>query len=184
VAGAKVRRASVARLPADGEVLVGWADDVRDLGPAALDLVGILDADLAERRAGLASRERSLATWFEAAGWARPAGRVIVQATRGGDPAVQALVRGNPDRFHADEARRRSRAGFPVGAAVFRVAGDASAIERIEALEPITLLVSGSAPHLVCLLALDPDGVDAFGATMRELAAAGAVERVEAEPHL
>jgi primosomal protein N' (replication factor Y) len=184
VAAAKVRRASVARLPGDGEVLVGGADDVRDLGPAALDLVGILDADLAERRAGLASRERSLATWFEAAGWARPAGRVIVQASRAGDPAVQALVRGNPERFHEDEARRRSEAGFPVGAPVFRVAGDASALERIRALEPITLLVSGSAPHIVCLLALDLGDVDAFGATMRELAAAGAVERVEAEPHL
>jgi primosomal protein N' (replication factor Y) len=184
VAGAKVRRASVPRLPADGEVLVGGADDVRDLGPAALDLVGILDADLAERRPGLASRERSLATWFEAAGWARPAGRVIVQSGRAGDPAVQALVRGNPERFHADEARRRAAAGFPVGAPVFRVAGDGSAVERIEVLEPITLLVSGSTPRLVCLLALDIGRVEEFGATMRELAAAGAVERVEAEPHL
>ena len=184
VAGAKVRRASVPRLPADGEVLVGGADDVRDLGPAALDLVGILDADLAERRPGLASRERSLATWFEAAGWARPAGRVIVQAGRAGDPAVQALVRGNPERFHADEARRRAAAGFPVGAPVFRVAGDGSAVERIEVLEPITLLVSGSTPRLVCLLALDIGRVEEFGATMRELAAAGAVDRVEAEPHL
>jgi primosomal protein N' (replication factor Y) len=184
VAAAKVRRATVARLPGEGEVLVGGADDVRDLGPAALDLVGILDADLAERRAGLASRERSLATWFEAAGWARPAGRVIVQASRAGDPAVQALVRGNPERFHEDEARRRSEAGFPVSAPVFRVAGDGSALERIRALEPITLLVSGTAPRVVCLLALDLAGVDAFGAAMRELAAAGAVERVEAEPHL
>jgi hypothetical protein len=163
---------------------VGGADDVRDLGPAGLDLVGILDADLAERRAGLASRERSLATWFEAAGWARPAGRVIVQASRAGDAAVQALVRGNPERFHVDEARRRSAAGFPVGAPVFRVAGDAAALERIRALEPITLLVSGSAPHVVCLVALDPGDVEAFGEAMRELAAAGAVERVEAEPHL
>jgi hypothetical protein len=71
-----------------------------------------------------------------------------------------------------------------VGAPVFRVAGDASALERIRALDSITLLVSGSAPHVVCLLALDLRDVDAFGATMRELAAAGAVERVEAEPHL
>jgi primosomal protein N' (replication factor Y) len=184
LASAKVRRVSVARLPLDGEVLVGGADDVRDLGPGALDLVGILDADLAERRAGLASRERSLATWFEAAGWARPAGRVIVQSSRAGDPAIQALVRGNPERFHADEARRRTGAGFPVGAPVFRVAGDGSAIERIESLRPITLLVSGSAPRIVCLLALDLERLAQFGEAMRELAAAGAVERVEAEPHL
>lgn len=179
-----VRRAKAPRLPREGEVLVGGADDVRDLGPGGLDLVGILDVNLAERLPGLAARERALATWFEAAGWARPEGRVIVQAARAADPAVQALVRGNPAPFHADEARRRGAAGFPVGAAVFRVAGDATIVERLEALEPITMLATGSTPRAVCLLALPPDRVGAFGRTMRELAATGAVERVEAEPHL
>jgi primosomal protein N' (replication factor Y) len=184
VVGGAVRRARVPRLPREREVLVGGADDVRDLGPGGLELVGILDADLAERLPGLAARERSLATWFEAAGWARPAGRVIVQSARTGDPAVQALVRGNPARFHADEVRRRAAAGFPVGGAVFRVAGDATAVARVETLRPITLLVTGSSPRLVCLLALATEGVPAFGEAMRELAATGSVERVEAEPHL
>jgi hypothetical protein len=179
-----VRRAKASRLPREGEVLVGGADDVRDLGPGGLDLVGILDVDLAERLPGLAARERALATWFEAAGWARPDGRVIVQAARAGDPAVQALVRGNPAPFQADEARRRGAAGFPVGAAVFRVAGDATIVGRLEALEPITMLSTGSAPRAVCLLAVRPDRVGAFGRAMRELAASGGVERVEAEPHL
>jgi primosomal protein N' (replication factor Y) len=173
-----------ARLPRDAEVLVGGADDVRDLGPGGLDLVGILDADLADRRPGLTSRERSLATWLEAAAWAAPAGRVIVQATRASDPAVQALVRADPARFHADEARRRADAGFPVGAAVFRVAGDETLVKEIEALTPVTMLVTGTRERTVCLLALDPDRVPAFGARMRELALAGAVSRVEAEPHL
>jgi primosomal protein N' len=171
-------------LPRTEEVLVGGADDVRDLGPGGLDLVGILDADLADRRPGLTSRERALATWLEAASWAAPAGRVIVQSNRASDPAVQALVRGDPARFHADEARRRSVAGFPVGLAVFRVAGDETIVEAIDGFEPVTMLVTGAGKRTVCLLALDPHRVPAFGVRMHELAVAGAVNRVEAEPHL
>jgi hypothetical protein len=34
------------------------------------------------------------------------------------------------------------------------------------------------------LLALEPERVSTFGAAMRRLAAAGIVERVEAEPHI
>jgi primosomal protein N' (replication factor Y) (superfamily II helicase) len=173
-----------ARLPRKAEVLVGGADDVRDLGPGGLDLVGILDADLADRRPGLTSRERALATWLEAAAWAAPAGRVIVQSNRAADPAVQALVRGDPARFHVDEARRRAVAGFPVGVAVFRVAGDERVVKEIEGFAPVTMLVTGAGERTVCLLALDPRRVPAFGVRIRELAAAGAVSRVEAEPHL
>jgi primosomal protein N' (replication factor Y) (superfamily II helicase) len=173
-----------ARLPRNAEVLIGGADDVRDLGPGKLDLVGILDADLADRRPGLTSRERALATWLEAAAWAAPAGRVIVQSNRAADPAVQALVRGDPARFHVDEARRRAAAGFPVGVAVFRVAGDETVVKEIEGFAPVTMLVTGTGERTVCLLALDPRRVPAFGVRIRELAAAGAVRRVEAEPHL
>jgi primosomal protein N' len=187
IASVRVRRIATparARLPKDGEVLVGGPDDVRDLGPGGLDLVGILDADLADRRPGLTSRERSLATWLEAAAWAAPGGRVIVQASRASDPAVQALVRGDPARFHADESKRRADAGFPVGSAVFRVAGDETVAKEAEAFAPVTSLVTGAGDGTVCLLALDPGSVAAFGARMRELAAAGVVRRVEAEPHL
>jgi primosomal protein N' (replication factor Y) len=187
IASVPVRRlgpSGRARLPRDAEVLVGGADDVRDLGPGGLDLVGILDADLADRRPGLTSRERSLATWLEAAAWAAPDGRVIVQSSRASDPAVQALVRADPARFHADEARRRAEAGFPVGAAVFRVAGDETIVKEIEGFVPVTTLVTGEGERTVCLLALDPQRVPPFGVRMREMAAAGAVSRVEAEPHL
>jgi primosomal protein N' (replication factor Y) len=173
-----------ARLPAADEILVGGPDDVRDLGGGDLDLVAILDADLADRRPGLAARERSLATWMEAVGWARPRGRAIVQASNPGDPIVQALVRGNPDRFHSDEMRRRREAGLPVGAAVFRVTGTADLEAELRPFHPSTLLVSVSEGRTVCLLALDPERVSEFGTRLRELAADGAVERVEAEPHL
>ena len=173
-----------ARLPTGDEILVGGPDDVRDLGSGDLDLVAILDADLADRRPGLAARERSLATWMEAVGWARPRGRAIVQASNPGDPLVQALVRGNPDRFHSDEMRRRREAGLPVGAAVFRVTGTADLETEVRPFDPSTLLVSVSAGRTVCLLALAPERVSELGRRLRELAAGGVVERVEAEPHL
>ncbi len=183
IAAVPVRRSERPRLPEPDEILVGGPEDVRDLG-VGLDLVAILDADAAARRPGLAARERALAVWMEAVGWARPAGRAIVQASTPSDPAVQALVRGNADRFHARERERRAEAGFPVGAAVFRVVGSAALPASLEIFDPITMLVSGAGERTVCLLALARERVPAFGAAMRSLAAAGVVERVEAEPHL
>jgi primosomal protein N' (replication factor Y) (superfamily II helicase) len=180
----RVRRGETPRLPADGEVLVGGPEDVHDLGPGGCDLVAVLDADLAGRRPGLSALERSLSTWFEAVAWARPDGRAIIQATKPGDVPVQALVRGNPDRFHRFERERRAAAGFPVGAAVFRVAGSDALEPPLAAFEPITLLVTAAGSGTVCLLALEPGRVPAFGRRVRELAAEGIVTRVEAEPHL
>ncbi|MEA2550559.1 MAG: hypothetical protein QOE25_328, partial [Actinomycetota bacterium] len=181
----RLRKGETPRLPSDGEIVVGGPDDVRDLGPGGLDLVAILDADLAERRPGLTARERALTTWMEAIAWARPDGRAIVQATRANDPAVQALVRGNPDRFHIDESARRLQAGFPVGAAVFRVTGTDAVEDGVRGIvDPLTFLVSRRDDRTVCLLALRSGEVPAFGRAVRVLAAAGIVERVEAEPHL
>ena len=180
----RLRDGEQARLPGSAEILVGGADDVRDLGTGDLDLVAILDVDLADRRPGLAARERSLATWMEAVGWARPRGRAIVQASSPGDPIVQALVRGNPDRFQAEERKRRRDAGLPVGAAVFRITGDEHLESELHAFEPWTLLVTASEGRTVCLLALDPERVPELGTRLRELAANGVVDRVEAEPHL
>ncbi len=183
-AASPVRRYAKPRLPGGREVVIGGPDAVRDLGPGDLDLVAILDADLAGRRPGLGARERALVTWFEAAGWARPHGRVIAQASDARDPAIQALVRGKPDRFHVDEARRRRAAGFPVGSAVFRVAGGEALAAALEPAGATTLLVTGSRDQTVCLLALAPGRVAAFGVLARKLAAQGMVDRVEAEPHL
>jgi primosomal protein N' (replication factor Y) len=180
----RIQDGEQARLPGPEEILVGGADDVRDLGTGDLDLVAILDVDLADRRPGLAARERSLATWMEAVGWARPRGHAIVQASSPGDPIVQALVRGNPDRFQAEERKRRRDAGLPVGAAVFRITGDEHLEPELEAFEPVTLLVTAAEGRTVCLLALDPERVPVLGTRLRELAADGVVDRVEAEPHL
>jgi primosomal protein N' (replication factor Y) len=180
-----VARPTVPRLPAaSGEVLIGGPEVVRDLGPGGLELVAILDADLAARRPGLAARERALAIWMDAVGWARPAGRAIIQSSHPADPAVQALVRGNPERFHARERERRAAAGFPVGAAVFRVVGGEDLDGALREMGPITLLSTSLEGRTVCLLALDPGRVQAFSAAMRGLAVAGTVERVEAAPHI
>ncbi|HTG47063.1 MAG TPA: hypothetical protein VK646_05365 [Actinomycetota bacterium] len=185
VAAVPVSRPARPRLPhASGEIVIGGAERVRDLGVGGLDLVAVLDADEAERRSGLAGPERALTIWMEAVGWARPDARVIVQSSHPGDPALQALVRGNPDRFWERERERRAAAGFPVGAPVFRVVGTAELDATLAAIEPITALTTTLGDRTVCLLALEPGRVPAFGRAMRDLAGRGVVERVEAEPQL
>jgi hypothetical protein len=185
LASVPVARPRDPRLPdRRGEILIGGAEDVRDLGRGDLDVVAILEVDRSLRRPGLGARERSLAIWMEAVGWARPAGRAIVQTEDPADPAVQALVRGNPDRFHERERERRAEIGFPVGFPAFRILGDDRLSVALRDVRARTSLVSALGRRTVCLLALEPDEVPAFGSLMRELAARGVVERVEAEPHL
>jgi primosomal protein N' (replication factor Y) len=172
------------RPPADAEVVVGGIDAVKDFGPVGLDLVGILDADASLRRPGVSARERALSSWAEAAAWAGTGGRVVVQASRPNDHAVQALVTGRPERFARGERSRLAEAGLPVGAAVFRVAGAEGLEAGLEVLPHRTLLVTGVEDRTVCLVALDLSDVPAFGAGVRRLAERGVVTRVEAEPHL
>ena len=97
---------------------------------------------------------------------------------------MQSLVHGKPDRFYADEGKRRADAGFPVGAMVFRVGGTDGLEIELERFDPITMLVTSSAGQTVCLLALEPGRVPEFGRGVRELATRDVVSRVEAEPHL
>ncbi len=179
-----VDRGDPPRLPLEREVLVGGVDALKDLGSPGLDLVGILNADASLRRPGVDARERALVTWFEAAAWSRPDGRVIVQTNAPNDPAVQALVSGRPERFRRAEAPRRAEAGFPAGAPVFRVTGGPELEGELRTLAHRSLLVSSVGGATICLVALEPGDVPAFGAAMRRLAAGGAVTRVDAEPHL
>jgi primosomal protein N' (replication factor Y) len=170
--------------PPQGEVTVGGVEAVKDFGPRALDLVGVLDADRASRRPGLAAGERALAAWMEAASWVGPGGRVLVQTRTPNDPAVQALVMGDPERFRRSDLARRREAGFPPGWPVFRVVGTGTLEAELRALVPATLLVSGLGDETVCLLALEPGALPGFARTVRTLAERGVVTRVEAEPHL
>ncbi|MEW6059859.1 MAG: hypothetical protein AB1551_06950 [Actinomycetota bacterium] len=180
----RIGRGEAPRPVGGAEILVGGIEAVKDFDLAGLDLVGILDADLAARRPGLAARGRALASWMEAAAWARPDGRVIVQTAHPNDAAVQALVAGKPERFHRAETPRLAEAGFSVGAPVFRVVGRTGLEAQLGALRPKTLLVSAFENETVCLVALDPGDIAFFGRTMRVLAERGVVTRVEAEPHL
>jgi primosomal protein N' (replication factor Y) len=187
---ARVARVPVSRadggiqgFPPEG-IVVGGPEAVTEMGLPGLDVVGILDADLAIRRPGLSAVERALATWAEAAGWARPKGRVIVQSDRPNDPAIQALVAGRPERFHRAEFRRRAAAGFPVGAPVFRVVGTGELPAILDSLAPVTLLVTEVGAETVCLLALEPGRLEEFGRLARDLATRDVIARVEAEPHL
>jgi primosomal protein N' (replication factor Y) (superfamily II helicase) len=171
-------------MPGGPGVAVGGAEAVKDLGPLGLDLVGILDADLAAHRPGLFARERALGVWMDAAGWARLGGRVIVQTRHPADAAVQALVTGNPERFYRSESPRRERAGFPPGCAVFRMTGTAALEPELPGLPLVSLLTTRSGGETICLATVRPGDVGEFGRAMRRLAGGGAVTRVEAEPHL
>ena len=172
------------RAPGEAEVLVGGLETLKDLGPVGVDLVGILNADAALRRPGMSARERALSAWMEAAAWARVDGHVIVQTNHPNDAAVQALVTGRPERFARSEIPRRTGAGFPPGGPVFRVVGSGELEAALGALHPRTMLTTSLGDETVCLLALDPGDVAAFGRAVRELAERGVVTRVEAEPHL
>ncbi len=180
----RIGREDRPRPPGEAEVLVGGVEAVKDFGAVGLDLVAILDADLAARRPGLSARERALASWMEAAAWARTSGRVIVQTNFPNDPAVQALVTGRPDRFARAEIPRMAQAGFPIGAAVFRVTGTSDLPAELAKLSAITVLTTELKDETVCLLALESGNVPAFGRVARSLAERGVLTRVDAEPHL
>jgi primosomal protein N' (replication factor Y) (superfamily II helicase) len=177
-------RGDAARPPTADEIVVGGLEALKDAGSPGLDLVGILSADASLRRPGLSARERAVIAWFEAAAWARPGGRVIIQTSTPNDPAVQALVMARPDRFHRSERARRADAGFPVGAPVFRIAGTDELGSALSGVPHRTLLSSAADGSTVCLVALDAPDLPTFGREVRRLAERGVVTRVEAEPHL
>ncbi|HEX6261917.1 MAG TPA: hypothetical protein VF097_03610 [Actinomycetota bacterium] len=173
--------------PEQGEVVVGTAAAVKDLGSRSIGLVGVLDADRARRRAGLDAPEQVLATWFEAAAWAGPraeGGRVLVQTREPADPAVQALVRWDPLHFHRRERARREEAGFAPGVPLFRVVGSPELDEALGALKPPHLLATPLGDQTVCLVAIRPDALTAFRERILDLVGEHVVARVEAEPRL
>jgi primosomal protein N' (replication factor Y) len=173
--------------PTVGAVTVGTAASVIDVGPLRLDLVAILDPDRALARAGLHAGERSLATWMEAAAWAGPrggGGRVLVQTRRPGHPAIQALVRWEPDPYLRAEAHRRAEAGLPAGRPVFRVIGSADLPDRMRAAGADVVLVTSDELGTLCLVTVASRDLRQFGTVVRALASEGVAERVEAEPQL
>jgi primosomal protein N' (replication factor Y) len=181
----RVEEGALAVPPPPESVTVGTAAEVKDFGPVRLDLVAVLDADRARRRAGITAAEQSLATWHEAAAWAGPraeGGRVLVQTRDPADPAIQALVRWDPWHFHHAERRRREEAGFPPGYPIFRVTGRDGLADALGTLPPAHLLSSGAGNQTVCLVTVRPEDLPRFRALVLELVGSGVATRVEAEP--
>jgi primosomal protein N' len=107
-----------------------------------------------------------------------------VETAHPGEPAIQGLVRSDPDAFARHDAARRTEAGFPPGYPVFRIIGTAEIPDRLAAMGPVNLLVSGDGDERVCLVTVSPEALDELVTAVRLWARAGEVRRVEAEPHL
>jgi primosomal protein N' (replication factor Y) len=176
--------------PGLGRILVGTAAAVKDVPPPGLDLVAILDPDRALARAGVHAGERALATWMEAAAWARGrahGGRVLAQTRRPAHPALQALIRWDPLPYLLEEGRRRRAAGFAPGHPVYRIEGTSAlpgALDEGGDGGPETVLATTAGDRTVCLVAVRPARVGAFRERVLRLVGDGVVSRVEAEPQL
>ncbi|MGH8907005.1 MAG: hypothetical protein ACRD0K_10915 [Egibacteraceae bacterium] len=100
----------------------GWLRD------APADLAVIVDADAMLRRGALDAGEDALRLWLAVARWSR---RVVVQTRERGHPAIQALVRRDPDGFWEREAERRAELRYPPAGWLIRVAGPADDGDRV-----------------------------------------------------
>jgi primosomal protein N' (replication factor Y) len=104
-----------------------------------LTLVGVVDADLGLAGGDLRAAERTYQLLHQVAGRAgradRP-GRVLLQTYDPAHPVMQALVAGDRDRFLAEEAADRKRAGMPPFgrlAALILSGSDVDAVDRLGA---------------------------------------------------
>lgn len=179
--------------PARGRVVVGTAAAVDDLGAVGLDLVAILDPDRALARPGLHAAEQAVATWMEAAAWTAgapargggmPAARVLLQTRRAAHPAIQSVVRWDPEPFLRAELARRTDGGFAPGYPTFRIVGGDALEPALRTFGPDTILATPVGDRTVCLIAVRPDRVGALRSLVLDLVERGTVERVDAEPDL
>jgi hypothetical protein len=109
---------------------------------------------------------------------------VLVHTREAGDPAVQALVRWDPMRFHRGERRRLAEAGFPPGFPVFRVIGGPGLEEALREGDPVHLLAAPRQDETLCLVTVHPEAISPFRERILELVAGGVVSRIESEPQL
>lgn len=134
------------------------------LGDETAGCVILPDADAMLGRARLDAGEDALRLWLEVARWTVPGegrprspvptgprenhsargtaggarGRVVVQTREAGNPAVQALVRWDPDGFWRAEADRRGPLGYPPHSSLVRITADdgAAVAEELRAALP------------------------------------------------
>ncbi|HEX8098763.1 MAG TPA: hypothetical protein VF660_01010 [Actinomycetota bacterium] len=173
--------------PGPDELVVGTAAAVKDFGPLSLDVVAILDPDRALANPGVHAGERALATWMEAAAWAGPrrgGGRVLAQTRRPAHRAIQSLIRWDPVGFLEEEGERRTAAGFPPADPLFRITGDARLPKFLQNAGAGSLVSTTIGDATVCLATVPRADLSPFSQVVRELAADGIVDRVDAEPQL
>ncbi|CAN5433822.1 primosomal protein N' [soil metagenome] len=101
------------------------------LADGLADLLGIADPDVLLGRPDVEAAEDALRLWMDAARLAR---RIVVQTAQPTHPALQALVRLDPDGFWTGEHERRAELGFPPAGSLIRLttlaAPEATAIRR------------------------------------------------------
>ena len=98
------------------------------LGGQPADLAVIVDADAMLRRGRLDAAEDALRLWLALMSWSR---HVIVQTRERSHPAVQALVRRDPDGFWEREADRRAELRYPPAGWLVRVTGPVDEGDRV-----------------------------------------------------
>ncbi|HWB72507.1 MAG TPA: hypothetical protein VG452_09830, partial [Egibacteraceae bacterium] len=105
--------------------------------PAAV--VVLPDADAMLRRPSVEAAEDTLRLWLAAARWTVPAagadgtGRVVLQTREPTHPAVQALVRWDPEGFWRGETRRRAELRYPPAAVLVALRAPRDQAEAVAA---------------------------------------------------
>ena len=187
-ASVPVARPSRPRLPRSaGEILVGGAELGRAISARATsDLV----ADPRRRSRGApagAGRARARAGHLDGGGRLGPAGGRVPSCRLDARtiPPIQALVRGNPDRFHARRAGATRRGRVPGRRPPCSGSPVATALEAALAdIEPLTMLVTTRRrPDGMLARARGRTGPRVQPSDPRPGGARGR-RRVEAEPHL
>ena len=113
------------------------------------DVVVVPDADALLARPLLSAAEDALRLWFAAGSWTR---HVVLQTREPGNPAVQALVRWDPEGFWRAEAGRRAELAWPPHASLLTLGAPPDHAEEVAAA------VRGALPAADLVLGPDPDG--------------------------
>ncbi len=148
-------------LPEVGErpAIVVATPGVEPVAPRGYAAAVLLDAQTLLARADLRAGEEALRRWRAAAALVRPVGEggVVVVCADPADPAVQALVRGDPGGFAAHELEQRGslapgglggRLGLPPAVTAASVRGSAEAVAGLLAASrlPAATQVDGPVP--------------------------------------
>jgi primosomal protein N' (replication factor Y) len=137
-------RASVGR----GRELVVATPGAEPVVPGGYRAVVLLDTWLSLARADLRTQEEALRRWLNAVGLIAPGGRAVAVGDPA-QPALQALVRGDPVGFAEREIAERQSARLPPAARIATVTGQPGAVEEALALLalPPAAEVLGPVPH-------------------------------------